>query len=294
MRSVKRSEKRIIWLIPLAVSAVILILALLIYGQAAANLHAEDGFLPFVGYGGTFRYGDVRVLGMSLYTAMQVLGVISGLTVAVLLRERFSMSLTKLLITAVIFYAQAVGGFKLLFAIQTCMRSGDFSHWDFNGASVYGAFFSTILLTPLIGRIVRVRIKDAYELIAVLALFFLSISRIGCYLAGCCGAPLTYVNGNPMHFPIQLIEVCGDFAILSLCLWYSGRERVPGKKYIGMFPLFFLCYTPMRFVLEFWRTNPVTKLGITEAQIHSVILFAGALVMAALTKPEPKVGKKHI
>ena len=289
--NINTNTKHKIWIIPLVMAVIMLILALMIFGQAAANDNAEDGFLPFVGHAGTFRYNNVYIFGVSLYTAMHILGMIVGFVFAIFLRGRFSMSLPKLMIVAVIYYIQAIYGAKLLFAVQTCMRREDFTHWDFGGLSVYGAFFSTILLTPLIALIVRVKIKNTYDLVAFLSLIFLSFSRTGCYFAGCCGTPLTFVNDHPVHFPIQLIEVSFDFAILALCLWYNGQQRTPGKKYVGMFPLLYLCYTPIRFILEFWRTNPVTKLGITEAQIHSVILFAGALVMVALTKPEPEVSE---
>jgi phosphatidylglycerol:prolipoprotein diacylglycerol transferase len=99
----------------------------------------------------------------------------------------------------------------------------------------------------------------------------LGLTRIGCFLAGCChgartdlpwgvrfpaGSPASRVFGDmaspspPVH-PTQLYESALGFGLLALALWLLPRRRFSGQVFLLVTGL----YAVARFFLEFIRAD---------------------------------------
>lgn len=140
------------------------------------------------------------------------------------------------------------------------------------------------------------------------------IGRIGCFLAGdatwgkvsdapwamafpnavagwvdpVTGAP--YPPGVRVH-PTQLYELVQSLIVFAILWTYRKRNYPPGT----IFYLYLILAGSMRFVVGFWRVNPVVGVGLTEYQWMSLILIivgAGLLfyqTRSKQTRPETRL-----
>ncbi len=118
------------------------------------------------------------------------------------------------------------------------------------------------------------------------------IGRIGCFLAGDAtwgkvsdvpwamafpdavagwADPVTgvpYPPGVRVH-PTQLYELIQSLFLFAILWALRKRNYRPGT----IFYLYLILAGSMRFIVEFWRANPVVGLGLTEYQWISVVLI---------------------
>ena len=268
------------WVIPAAASVPVLILALMLIAAALTG-DGSDYFIPGLKYGAVFEPSSFTIFGISMYVLMQIVGVILGSYTVIKNHKLFLVSIKQAIILLLVFYIQAVIGFKLLYAIQICIRSGDFRHWDFQGASVYGAFFGAIIVAIPTAKIMKIRQRDVADVFSIAGIIYLAFGRLGCFFGGCCGSKLYYVGMRPMYVPIQLIEVFFDLVIAAFLFAECVNAREKGKYSVGAMPPVLIMYATVRFFLEFMRTNPVLRIGITEAQVHSLLLIVVGFCIAA-------------
>ncbi len=119
-----------------------------------------------------------------------------------------------------------------------------------------------------------------------------AIGRIGCFLAGCCYGILCnrpwgvafnnpdvkeFSNvpvGVPLH-PTQLYESAGDLVIFGVLYKLFDPAKRPG----GLFFLYLVLYSALRFVVEFFRHHeqaPLFGMDLSHTQWISVLtLLAG-------------------
>ena len=123
----------------------------------------------------------------------------------------------------------------------------------------------------------------------------LGITRLGCFLAGCChgiptdlpwgisfppGSPASYAfldkalagrfPSPPVH-PTQLYESLLGFILFPLSIWALKRRKFTGQAFLLMVPL----YAVGRFLLEFIRgdTDRGTVWGLSTSQFIGVVLI---------------------
>ena len=113
---------------------------------------------------------------------------------------------------------------------------------------------------------------------------FHAFGRVGCFLAGCCygiestwgivyeNAPDEAANGV-MRLPIQLFEAAGELAICAVLVIVFLRLKKP--KAGTLLCLYFLMYTVLRFITEFFRGDEIRGifLGFSTSQWISMLLF---------------------
>jgi phosphatidylglycerol:prolipoprotein diacylglycerol transferase len=123
------------------------------------------------------------------------------------------------------------------------------------------------------------------------------IGRIGCFLAGDATwgkisdvpwamafpnavagwvDPLTgvpYPPGARVH-PTQLYELIQSLFVFAILWTLRKRNYRPGT----IFCLYLILAGSMRFIVEFWRVNPVVGAGLTEYQWMSAILVAIGII----------------
>ncbi len=122
----------------------------------------------------------------------------------------------------------------------------------------------------------------------------LGITRIGCFLAGCChgiptdsfwgmrfppGSPASYAFldralagrlPSPPVYPTQLFESLLGFVLFPLSIWAVKRRTFTGQAFLLMVPF----YAVGRFLLEFIRgdTDRGTVWGLSTSQFIGVVL----------------------
>jgi phosphatidylglycerol:prolipoprotein diacylglycerol transferase len=78
---------------------------------------------------------------------------------------------------------------------------------------------------------------------------------------------LPYPPGVRVH-PTQLYELIQSLLVFAILWTLRKRNCPPGT----IFYLYLVLAGSMRFIVEFWRANPVVGLGLTEYQWMSLIL----------------------
>jgi phosphatidylglycerol---prolipoprotein diacylglyceryl transferase len=123
-----------------------------------------------------------------------------------------------------------------------------------------------------------------------------AIGRIGCQLSGdgdygihsnlpwAMAYPKGTVPTTTEVHPTPIYETL-TMGIVALVLW-NLRDRLTGGR---LFALYLVLAGTERFLVEFIRRNKDVALGLTLAQLVSVAMIAGGIVLAArLKRPQPQ------
>lgn len=188
-------------------------------------------------------------------------------------------------LNSIIMVGAAIGllGGRLLYIIteqnQWCLAD-ICAFWN-GGYSVLGGVVALALFEPLYLRYCKIPILPFADIIGIYAPLLLAISRLGCYVAGCCyGIPTTswlgvYYSdtsclaplGIRLH-PTQLYSAALLFAIF--LLFYGLLRNIfqrPGQL--------FFCYLAFqgseRFIVDFWRADRLLFSGMPWVSLHQLI-----------------------
>ena len=150
------------------------------------------------------------------------------------------------------------------------------------GFSSYGGLIGVISSAIIFEKIVPMNKKLIKYSILSLPLVY-SVSKIGCFLAGCCyGIPydglfsVTYTSGlNIKLFPIQLTESI-VFLIIFLIL-----NRFKNNKNIIYITI--IISALMKYLLDFLRYEHINKF-ITVNQVFSLILIIGTFIILIINE----------
>jgi phosphatidylglycerol:prolipoprotein diacylglycerol transferase len=164
--------------------------------------------------------------------------------------------------------------------------------WD-GGLTLYGGIVLAIPATWWFCRRRHLDFLVIADALAPAVALGIGITRIGCFLAGCCfgkpcnlpwavhfpaAAPATRQFGPIAVQPSQLYASAAGFVIFGLLLWWERRSSPRGAT----FWRFLLLYGLDRFLNDFTRYYEPTQrtlLGWSNNQWASVALVAVALVM---------------
>jgi phosphatidylglycerol:prolipoprotein diacylglycerol transferase len=210
-------------------------------------------------------------LEISTYAVMLSLGACLGFWLAYRETERKKLDTVETLkLTAVAFACGLIGARGLAWLANAQLYEGRpfwsvFALWDRGGMSLYGG----VGLAAVAGFLyARSRGLDVWEIADTLAVSFLpaiAVTRLGCFLNGCCyGRPTTmpwglvaggapnHVNfGIPSH-PTQLYEAAAALVLFAL-LWRMRLRR----RFTGQLAVAFLAGYPLfRFFNEMFRGDP--------------------------------------
>ena len=130
-----------------------------------------------------------------------------------------------------------------------------------------------------------------------------AITRIGCFLNGCCyGAPTSLPWGvrfhehgflTPPSHPTQLYATAANLLIFFLLTRLERLKRAPGFIFVSYLGL----YSIYRFLIEFLRKGysaQVSLFGLTQAQVASiVIIVACAVVIVTFCRQPASQDQKH-
>lgn len=156
---------------------------------------------------------------------------------------------------------------------------------DFNkiGLSSYGAAIGIIILLVIFAKLYKKNFKELINNILPAIPLMYGISKIGCFLAGCCygikyNGPLSitykYSLSAPKNislFPIQIIETI-TFMLIFL---YISKKKKENKNIIGI--SLFLCGLT-KFLLDYLRMSHAGKI-LSINQIVSIPFVITGLIL---------------
>ncbi len=175
------------------------------------------------------------------------------------------------------------------------------------GLVMFGGFIGALLAGVIYFKIKKYPFLPYADACAPAVGFGIFLTRIGCFLNGCCygaptgsklgvsfpeSSPAGYYQHHDCHdaaalFPSQLLEAVGGLCIAFIVLIVGRRKTVTGVQ----FYLTGILYSILRFAVDFTRFySPKEHLGVlSHNQIFCIlffILFTGLLLKSVVFKEE--------
>jgi phosphatidylglycerol---prolipoprotein diacylglyceryl transferase len=170
--------------------------------------------------------------------------------------------------------------------------------WE-SGLVFYGGLIGGAVAAAIYLRVLRIPIVPAFDVAAPYVALGEAITRIGCFLNGCCwgvvsAAPwaLRFPRGSfahQQHVDDGLLERTAEhslavhptqlYMVLGLALAFVAMKSALGRARPGVTALlYFVLYGTVRFTVEIFRgDSPRGLLFMTLSQLISLLLVAGGL-----------------
>lgn len=120
-----------------------------------------------------------------------------------------------------------------------------------------------------------------------------AVGRIGCDIFGIpmkTSYPWGIIINSQLLHPAQMYEMILDL-ILFVYLWNRrGKIKYNGQLFIN----YIIGFSINRFIIEFFRTNPVVIGSLTVAHITSIVIITVALIVRNITKNKERMGKTDL
>lgn len=158
-----------------------------------------------------------------------------------------------------------------------------FKIWE-GGFSILGTVIAIALFMPWYLYTHKIPILPILDLTTIYAPLVQSISRIGCFLAGCCyGRPTTMPWGvAPWAVTVddQLIHPTQLYSSLMLLVIFCVIRFVifPRTHYMGVITSWYLLLIGLeRFMVDFWRADQITVSLIGLFSFHQIVALMVSL-----------------
>jgi phosphatidylglycerol:prolipoprotein diacylglycerol transferase len=194
-----------------------------------------------------------------------------------------------------------LGGILLYFFFFGGGVSGNINYMlkrhTFRGGAFYGNFWGAFLALVLFARVKSASLPRMADIVGTAAPLALSLSRIGCFLQGCChgiptllpwGVEFThprssvrkFLLGIPLH-PTQIYEMVAAFSVFCT-VHFLVLPRIRSKKLpVGSaFCVSAGAYALLRFGIEFLRGRDrgvFRPLGLSSNQVFALLSLAAAV-----------------
>lgn len=247
-----------------------------------------------------FHLGSLEVRAWGLMVA---LGIMAGTLVARRLAQREGIDGDLILDYALYVIAAGLLGARIWEVVFSWGNyAGDplsaLKFWS-GGLSIQGAVAGGLLFTIWFVRRHRLSFWHFADVLAPGLILGQAIGRLGCLLNGdAYGIPtdswigVVYRPGTPAYdaygatplIPAELMEGAGDLLIFGILLLLLRRR--PYHGFVAL--LYFVLYSLLRFILEFWRGDSLLTVNhLKAAQVSSLIiaLVAVVIIMVKLRKP---------
>ena len=263
---------------PLYLAALAFLTSLIFVIEALGSEHQEYVF-SFVGHGGTFRYHDLRILGIPAYFALMAAGFIVCLLYSLKQYKKYGISIARAILIPVAFLIVSFIGGKLLYVLENFNAVRE-SGLSFDGLSLFGAILAVPAIAILASRLLKMPYGALLDYCAPLGLILLIFVRFGCFVSGCCGAFTIWSGTNPIILPVQLFEVVLDLVILDAVQSCENKYFKRGVCY----PLLAALYGFARFFLELLRKPQSESLDHSSKILAAACFAVGTAVVFFLIK----------
>ncbi len=254
---------------------------------------------------------------ISIYMVVALLGVFSSLLYTYKLAIRQKCNEIDMLYLMLISFAAGTVGAHILYGftnfnlmINLFLKIGSFTSFEefvdacvtvFGGAVYYGGLIGVLIAAFIHMKKSKNKDLTLYDIGASAIPLFHAFGRIGCFLSGCCYgteskfgfiyhyAIVDAANGVT-RFPIQLFEAGFNAIIFFILFILLKKQKCKGK----LIAVYLLIYSPIRFVLEFFRGDDYRGfVGImSTSQFISLILFVSTVSYLTACKIKSKIKNK--
>ncbi len=243
------------------------------------------------------------------YGLMMAISFAVGFWLSVRRGRKYGLSSEVILDLVFGVFVSSLIGVRLMFVLT---HLGDFHPWyrvffiwD-GGLTLYGGIGLATLTVWFMARRLKIPFLVIADIFSPGVILGIGITRIGCFLAGCCfGSPtdcacgITFPSDAPasLHFgnvpvlPSQLFASAGGFIVLAVLLLLEKVSDYRGAT----FGRFLLLYGLSRFVVDFSRyyePEQIMMLGWNNNQWISVGMMAGGLAMMVIFARKGRTGEQ--
>jgi len=241
-----------------------------------------------------------KVFGIPIraYGLMLVIGFLLGIGRAARVAKSRGIRPERMWDLGLVALISGVVGARLVYVLLDLPNEsfrGFFEVWN-GGLSFHGGVAFAVLFGWLFVRHVGIPFRVAADLSAPSAALGYAITRIGCFLNGCCyGAPTSLpwaVRFNdhgcltPPSHPTQIYAAAANLLIFWVLTRIEKMNRAPGL----VFACYLGLYSVYRFLIEFLRKGYTAEpwlLGFTHAQWLSVVVAATCAVVVPILWRRP-------
>lgn len=244
-----------------------------------------------------FSFGHYSMNAFGMFIG---LGIVLGVLVAIkeAKRKKYSTdAITDLMMYAVIF--GIVGArlyYVLVFNLEYYLTNPGkiIAVWD-GGLSIQGALIGGALVSLIYARVKKINLWRAADIMAPGIILGQAIGRVGCDVFGYAMKNEYFWgilrNGQVLH-PTQMYESMLNFILFGV-IW-ARRKSV---KYDGqLFFTYLIGFSINRFIVEFFRTNPIFLEPFTVAHATSIglilISFMSLKLLSTRSKDNEEVEDK--
>jgi phosphatidylglycerol:prolipoprotein diacylglycerol transferase len=188
--------------------------------------------------------------------------------------------------------------FSILFEMSVPLEKVPSYLFGYQSSSVtfFGGFLVDVLVLMIFIRKYRMNFWDMADTLCLPVAFGLALTRIGCFMAGCCwgkpgGGPWAVVFSHPeaitpdKHIPLHPVQLYHSLSnllifIILFTLFIKFRTRPRGF----LFTLFMLLYPLGRFITEYFRGDAARGFlfdTFSTSQFISILVFTGGLIKLA-------------
>ena len=165
------------------------------------------------------------------------IGTAIMLVLSLLRRKQYQLSLWKAILTPFVLTFFGVAGTLVMFFIET---------GRFGGISFYGSVFMIPVGLILYSELIKEKYMHMLDFSVVQICAMLATMKVNCTISGCCYGIILF---DDVRFPSQIVEVIVGIGIMALFLYFEKKEMYKDNFY----PLYFIIYGAIRFVLNFFR-----------------------------------------
>ena len=242
-----------------------------------------------------------KIFGIPIraYGLMMVIGFVLGVSRAARVAKSRGIAPERMWDLGLVVLVSGVIGARLVYILLNPQAESFrefFAVWN-GGLSFHGGVAFAVLFGWLYVRRVGIGFWVAADLAAPSGAIGYAVTRIGCFLNGCCyGAPTSLpwaVRFNdhgfitPPSHPTQIYAALANLLIFCILTRLEKLRRAPGFVFISYLGL----YSVYRFLIEFLRKGysaQVSLLGLTQAQWASAVIgVACAVAIAARYRRAP-------
>ena len=162
------------------------------------------------------------------------------------------------------------------------------------GFSILGCILAILLVIPFYLSYLHIPIIPFFDLIALYTPLLQSISRIGCFLAGCCyGLPtnlpwgIIYTDQESIAPLYVCLHPTQLYSAISLLVIFTFLYFIVQKYYTKpgqLLACYLLSIGVERFFIEYWRGDAQFQSNLTINQFIALLMITGSIIGLIITQ----------
>ena len=236
--------------------------------------------IPYAPYPELFTL-NLFGLSITLYTygLFVGLGLLIGLLVAQKLASEKGISHKIILDIALFGFLGGLIGARIHYLIL--FGGNPFAIWE-GGLIFQGGLIGALLTVYVYTRYKSIKFLRVLDVCAPALALGHGIGRLGCFFRGCCyGIAMKTVMPwaidylGALRHPAQLYSSFANFSLFGMLMWLRKKSKIDGF----VTACYLTGYSILRFIIEFFRTEPQYLAFLSGAQIIALVTLSMGLGM---------------